>query len=191
MTISHIAGRTPDMLLWHIRWLFDQQGFRFTAKEISLAKSGELIYVKGIKLKEGKQFCGNHPAACERLGGRHHKMRFLEGADWVEFNDCVNDLLDTLVVSAVIQSSVRDGTTDRLPLRIRCGMHRRSVYTSGYFNGSRSSPNENHVWTGRGNHDAHYAVNSGFDCSRPEKDNAEFPTGTPGVNTRTDYFEIG
>lgn len=191
MTISHIAGRTPAALVVLLREAFASSALRFHVGEVTLSRCEELIYIKHVKLKGAKDYCGNHPAACERIGIRHVKRRFLEGADWVEFNDTLNDLLDTFCVSAVVQSFVRDGTTDRLPLRIRCGMHRRSNYKSGYFNGQKSAPRENQVWQGRGHADADYAVNSGFDMTRVEKDNADFPAGTPGINERIGYSEEG
>lgn len=60
-----------------------------------------------VRLKVRKPYCGNHPAHCETRGivRKPRKLNFLEGADWVAFNDLLNDVLDSLAISATVKSS--------------------------------------------------------------------------------------
>lgn len=55
------------------------------------------IAFRKIRLTYKKDFCGNHPCPCPVRPGphrKHPKNNKLEGADWVGFNDYVNDVLD-------------------------------------------------------------------------------------------------
>ena len=58
-----------------------------------------------IRLKESKPWCGSHPLRCDE-NATNRKSTLLEGADWVEFNDRINDVLDRYEVSANIASAV-------------------------------------------------------------------------------------
>jgi hypothetical protein len=87
------------------------------------------ITIHDVRLREKKDYCGNHPNACPvRFGGPrpHKKMKYLEGADWVGFNDMINDVLDSLSVSANVGSSL---------CIIRKGLMRRMRYV-GHFLGN-------------------------------------------------------
>lgn len=66
--------------------------------------SDKRIKIRNIRLKESKKFCGSHPFACDIDGGR--KANYLEGADWVEVNDRVNDVLDRLNAIAYVRTSI-------------------------------------------------------------------------------------
>ena len=59
----------------------------------------EEIWVKPVRLRKGKPYCGQHPGEC-LVGGPRRRAKFLEWEDWVEFNNLVNDALDSLGVSA-------------------------------------------------------------------------------------------
>lgn len=67
-------------------------------------RSGDIVRVRDIRLKDKKKWCGSHPFACDIGGPRSSNL--LEGADWVEFNDSLNDILDQLGVSANVESIV-------------------------------------------------------------------------------------
>lgn len=79
------------------------------------------ISLTGIRLRKKKDYCGSHAGPCRNQGfERPHKhMNYLEGLDWVSFNDMVNDLLDDLGVSANVESSA---------CIMRKGRQRRQVY---------------------------------------------------------------
>ncbi len=79
---------------------------RFTAL---VEISGDKVKIRNVRLKQNKDYCGNHPFTCPiRPWGneKHKKLNYLEGADWVGFNDMVNDVLDKLNVSADVASSL-------------------------------------------------------------------------------------
>ena len=82
------------------------------------------ITLSKIRLKTSKSYCGNHPGPCV-LGGKKRKRIFLEGLDWVEFNDTLNNWADTLNLEADISSSV---------CVIRIGKDRRISYDGHNLN---------------------------------------------------------
>ncbi len=63
-----------------------------------------VLQIGNVRLNQKKPYCGNHPAACER-GSAHRKGAWLEGLDWVSWNDMLNDVMDRLNVSARVASS--------------------------------------------------------------------------------------
>jgi hypothetical protein len=84
---------------------------RFTVEEITCEQPGPrtkyiggYITLRNIRLKELKPYCGNHPGPC-LINKKHRQSRCLEGLDWVEFNDLVNNVLDSLYLSADVLSS--------------------------------------------------------------------------------------
>ena len=64
------------------------------------------LKIVNVRLKKSKPYCGNHPGECEFMGDLSKKRTFLGGADWVEFNDLLNDTLDFYKISANIRSVV-------------------------------------------------------------------------------------
>lgn len=90
---------------------------RFTAR---FERGKDKVTIHDIRLREAKDYCGNHPNACpiRPTGPRpHKKMKYLEGADWIGFNDMLNDVLDSLSVSANVASSlciIRKGNARRM-----------------------------------------------------------------------------
>jgi len=119
--------------------------------------------VRNVRLRESKIYCGSHPYACDIAGGRRGK--YLEGADWVDFNDQLNDVLDDLEVSAWVRSSVCEIRFDR----------RRRVAYDGYL----ANPYRNeYQWDKKGE------VNDYEDwCGKIAPDSL-YPEGTPGEYTR-------
>lgn len=139
---------------------------RFTAQ---LQFIGKHIKIADIRLKESKPYCGNHPAACER-GGSHRKAKYLEGADWIEFNDLVNDLLDSLNCSANVASSV---------CIIRKGLKRRIFYSYNRLSFGNNQWHKDEVESSAwGNYCGEKAPRS------------YFPDGTPGIISNQ-YHVVG
>lgn len=117
-------------------------GTRFT---MDIEAKNSIVNIKNIRLKESKEYCGNHPNACEIqvVGRKNRKAKFLEGADWVEFNDRLNDVLDRLYVNANVNSAI---------CNIRIGYDRRVQYDSHWnFNqwewDRNGFPNHYESWT--------------------------------------------
>jgi len=126
-----------------------------------------VIKLRNIRLKEKKRYCGNHPNACDIEGGR--MGTYLEGLDWVDFNDTLNDVLDSLSVSAYVRSAV---------CIIRKGTRRRTVYGSFLVR---------HLWR------PVYQWNKDEDDECYENwcggsaPISEYPFGTPGEYTRISW----
>lgn len=96
---------------------------RFTA-EIERFHGKKLkIRIRNIRLRESKPYCGSHPSFCESPSNKPRKAKFLEGADWVAFNDLLNTFCDAFGLSASIKSSV---------CKIRYGKERRVEYSATY-----------------------------------------------------------
>jgi hypothetical protein len=79
---------------------------RFRA-EVATPRKGT-ISIRTVRLTYKKDYCGNHPLPCPVRPGPHRKHPvncLLEGADWVAFNDMVNDVLDQLGVVCNCASS--------------------------------------------------------------------------------------
>ncbi len=113
--IKHIVGASIDDILYYLHKNLQQS--RFTA---DVRLHSKKITIHDVRLKEKKHYCGNHPYPCPvpLFGGErpHRKGKWLEGADWVAFNDMLNDTFDDLGVSANIASTlviIRKG-------RLRC-----------------------------------------------------------------------
>jgi len=136
---------------------------RFVA---DVTQTSTSIKIVGVKLRHKKEYCGNHGGPCVRPHtGPHRKYFYLEGADWVEFNDSLNDICDRLGVSANITSSVcviRRGECRRVEYEIKNGEPGQEWLREGHT--------EN--WIGRVAPDS------------------TFPEGTPGVY-KTNYFCVG
>jgi hypothetical protein len=137
---------------------------RFTF-ELEHVSQKRLKIVK-VRLRSSKAYCGNHPGACQR-GGKDRKGRFLEGADWVEFNDMLNDVLDKLKVDARVESSV---------VLVRRGRERCVEYFQQQGRG------RNAEWEKTGL----YA-----DYCGQEAPPSDFPEGTPGIYERIGYNVVG
>lgn len=133
---------------------------RFTATLIQIKHGFE---IGTVRLRQSKDYCGNHPLPCPVRPYQAHKphihSKCLEGADWVAFNDMLNDVLDKLRVSANVASS---------HVIIRKGEKRCTVYMS--------QPLGNGI-------DNEWQRDSGcFENKMGMKSpRSDYPTGTPGI----------
>jgi hypothetical protein len=145
---------------------------RFTAEVETMRRAVKILKVR---LRKKKLYCGNHPKACEAPGGgKHKRLDYLEGADWVEFNDLINDVLDKLNVECSVATS---------QCILRKGRRRRVEYEA-----NEQFPNGTWKWDMDGP-DFHYVDN----CGNTEVDKvlSKFPFGTPGIDERREYFCVG
>lgn len=141
---------------------------RFTAR-LELMPDG--FKVLCMRLRSRKPYCGSHPDACE-LGGIETSRRtcYLEGADWVEFNDLLNNFFDRRRLSARIAS-------------VACIVRKYELRRTHY--GSYSLGRGNRIW----NYDEpamHYSDNRG---GKPMI--SDFPDGTPGIYQGINYHVLG
>lgn len=167
MTITKVQGASLDSLVVAIVSAFLSTRF---VLDVCQSKGG--IKITNVRLRQTKPYCGNHPKGCERPhAGKHKKASFLEGADWVEFNDRLNTVLDDLHVSAKVASSVCD---------LRHGQERRVNYSA-----STQSGNGTWIWDRFGKPDDYRAC-IGFKSSP-----SSFPFGTPGIYEAKDYSVEG
>jgi hypothetical protein len=109
-----------------------------------------------VRLKVKKGYCGNHPGPCVLTGKKHFVTNYLEGLDWVSFNDLVNDLLDELGLEADVRSHIW----------VRRGGKRRIDY------GIKYGPFGHADWE----RDGDYADYRGKSATA-----TEYPHGTPGI----------
>lgn len=140
-----------------------------------------VIQLRSIRLKESKVYCGSHPFACDIAGGR--RAVYLEGADWVEFNDRVNDVLDYLCVSANVRSAVciiRKDTRRRLAYNGHwlVGFDRQGTRTVKVFSDYPTGMHPHPEWK-MDEPDDNYD-----DWCGDYAPNSWFPEGTPGEYTR-------
>jgi hypothetical protein len=117
------------------------------------------ITVTQVRLRAPKPYCGAHPGAC-LVERPHRNLRFLEGADWIAFNDLVNTVLDRLDVDADVGSSV---------CNIRRGRCRRVAYCG------KDGAAGHAEWEKFGDMDEYENRCRGFDAA-----GSRFPPGTPG-----------
>lgn len=134
---------------------YNPNGWKYTA----------FLHVCSIRLQEKKDYCGNHPNGCEAnvFGGRGRRAVFLEGLDWVDFNDRLNDALDVHHTEAWVESGV---------CVLRRGFERRINYGS-HLRGNF------YQWDKIGNVDCDYENYCGDEA--PE---STYPYGTPGEYLR-------
>lgn len=171
---SDITGKVMDEILKAI----DLSRFRIKNLErVSRVRTNDAIKIVQVRLKDSKAYCGNHPGSCE-IGGAHRKGAYLEGADWVEFNDLINDVLDSLSVSADAATSV---------CVIRYGDYRRTHYGM-----------ERDFWGGDGaiaQWEMEDPLHVGNFMGHDPKDIpcSTYPEGTPGMYKRNDsnYYCVG
>lgn len=79
------------------------------------------VAIRGVRLRQIKDYCGSHAGPCLLTGRKHRHSRYLEGLDWVSFNDMVNDALDSIDF---------DGDAGSPVCNIRKGRERRVEYTA-------------------------------------------------------------
>lgn len=127
---------------------------RFTIDPAITFEGKATIKLRSVRLRQAKPYCGNHAGPC-RVGrpSQHRRLRYLEGADWVEFNDLINNVLDQCEVSAKAWTSV---------CVIRVGRCRRVEYNGYILNGEWHKTGKHEDWCGR---------------AAPR---STYPSGTPG-----------
>ena len=118
-----------------------------------------VIQLRGVRLHAKKHYCGNHAYDCQLVNpgrdeSRRKRMAYLEGRDWVAFNDMVNDVLDRLRISAYVGSSL---------VTVRTGDKRCVEYFADLdFGGEWKRLGRYESWCGR------------------RAPRSKFPEGTPG-----------
>jgi hypothetical protein len=158
MEIRNVQGASRAEVLSMITQRINRES-RFVCEPEIIDDRGRYIKIRMIRLKQNKPYCGNHPNACEfNVGGKHRRGTWLEGLDWVEFNDLINDLLDEMNVSANVKTAV---------CILRKGTKRRTYY---------GSHRQGNFWAwNMDEQDCHYTDY----CGR-EAPISECPYGTPG-----------
>jgi hypothetical protein len=85
---------------------------RFRAEiQTGVVKDRPCIFLKPVRLRSPKPYCGNHPGPCEVIPGiqrRKPKATWLEWDDWVAFHKLVNAVLNRLRVKADVWSTPAD-----------------------------------------------------------------------------------
>lgn len=146
------------------RFVINYNGYR----RMTHVRNG-IIDLGAIRLDRSKAYCGNHPSACRRPHtGPHVKRSYLEGADWVEFNDRLNDVLDQFHVDATVGKVVviRKG-------KCRCVAYKQNVAGSSFQNDDWKRVNERYEdW-----------------CGKPNAPRSDIPPETPGYHDQTGYAE--
>lgn len=158
--IKNIKGANIGKLFMAIRKVALRSRFNFYAGTTHDMKR---IEIGKVRLRVAKDYCGNHPLPCPvrpwQPHQAHKKLTYLEGADWVAFNDMLNDVLDKLKVSADVASShviIRKGYA-------RCVEYDAQIRPNGI----------DAEWTKDSNMFANY---TGQIAPR-----AGYPNGTPGI----------
>lgn len=93
------------------------------------------IKIENVRLRNKKDYCKQHPGPCPinpffPVAPKHWRATYLEGADWVGFNDGLNDVLDRLHVDADVFSFNRESRARKF--FIRKGKERRHSYFEEY-----------------------------------------------------------
>lgn len=163
MLISIKDKTNPDDVIAAISTGFS--GTRFTIGAVEQI-GPRRIKLREIRLVEKKKYCGNHPGECllpQSPGQRSQGQRqYLEGLDWVDFNDHLNDVFDAMSMNARVRSS---------EVEIRQGLKRRVMYGS-HLQGRFM------IWDVQGTFDEYE------DWCGKVAPASEYPEGTPGEYTR-------
>lgn len=163
-------------------WL---EASRFTA-EVTLAHHYRWKYVvrvDNVRLRRRKDYCGQHPNECvvnPFFPKPHRSGRWLEGADFVGFNDGLNDLLDQLGVDADVWSFNREAgkltpaglVTGGHRYFIRKGRCRRLDYDSDWQDVPGAGTGGFFYWVLDGTFE---------DYVGREAPRSSYPEGTPGL----------
>ena len=87
---------------------FDKSRFKVTIK-LGMTPTGACcLYLKPVRLKEKKPYCGNHPGECPVSTKPKPYTTYLEWEDWVSFHKLVNATLNRLRVHADVWSTPAD-----------------------------------------------------------------------------------
>lgn len=149
-------------------------GSRFIARVLVdyHERFGYALRIERVRRWRSSHYCGQHPNECLNLFPRTQKKgRLLEGADWVAFNDGLNDLLDWLGEAADVWSYNREARGNRFYLRQ--GRKRRLSYSSEeVWQGARFL---GYAWS-----DSREDAYEDW-CGRVGAPRSKYPDGTPGT----------
>lgn len=162
-----IAWITAETLKSNLQKMVDNS--RFTVGDIEIhGERKPWIKIREVRLREKKHYCGNHPFACpvRPWPQRHANAVYLEGADWVEWNDRVNDVLDEMGLGANVKTAV---------CVIRKDTKRRISYDGWFIN------QWNAVWDREADSDEYVDY-----CGR-KAPASWYPEDTPGNYERKSY----
>ena len=67
-----------------------------------------VVEIRDVRLRQKKRYCGQHPNECLNKLRKEPMGSWLEGADWIGFNDGLNDLFDRMHLEADVWSFNRD-----------------------------------------------------------------------------------
>lgn len=175
MIIRNIEGITTEKLLKAVDKWFNRTKGRFIIEAWLVHKATRTdINISSVRLRKAKEFCGSHPAACEVGNPTHRKGKHLEGADWVQFNDELNNILDRLSVSARVESAL---------VIVRKGDLRRTIYRHRY-----PQPGANAEWVKDSEHEFDWDDCKGIKSGHPV---SSFDEDTPGVYRRANHQRVG
>jgi hypothetical protein len=112
---------------------------------------GYEVRILGIRLRVPKGYCGNHAGPCRVTGRRHKTLNYLEGLDWVSWNEMLNDALDSIRFDGDVASShciIRKGRRRRLDyLGVDAGEFDRDTDAYGDYCGRKAPPCDYHWGT--------------------------------------------
>lgn len=117
-TDTYVAPHQINDLLWPA--VKDKFTYQWETLRMNGRKFIWVAKIRQIRLVTKKPYCGNHPEMCELQGFGNTKPRmgnYLEGTDWVDWNDRLNDVLDSVGLKADVATAacvVRKGTTRRV-----------------------------------------------------------------------------
>jgi hypothetical protein len=129
------------------------------------------LKILGVRLRRKKPYCGQHAGPCQVtfVQKKHKTTAYLEGADWVAFNDMLNDLCDRFKIECTIWSEREsDG---RLYLRVgrkRCNAYFASMRYGFLWDGKQDLEDDRYF------NDTHFGV-------RTPAPRSEYEDGTPGI----------
>lgn len=129
---------------------------RFTC---DIKRGDKVLTIRKVRLTEAKEYCGQHPGPCQinPFGFERKRMRtkYLEGQDWIDFHNIVNDVLDKLKVKADVWTLPLDVRGKMWVRRADLGRRHRWDYTD---DGTRQQFGQQHnVWN-KGTPDQFQAV---------------------------------
>lgn len=186
-------GATPAAA--HARLLAAAEKSRFTFRaETEPARHGgrgtggrDSLRLRMIRLRRAKHYCGQHAGPCPAnplFEAPHRACRYLEGADWVAFDDMINDVLDRHRIEARVWSK---GTEFLRPYFIRRGRARRTAYGAVRMtrHGGRlvAVPDDypGHAFWVWDPDEANGAFADSHFGARADAPRSSFPAGTPGI----------
>ncbi len=175
MIIKNIEGAYAHTICKRVDRWFNRSRGRFRVK-LQVEQSGkqQIVKIEQVRLRVGKEFCGNHPAACEVGNPTHRKGAYLEGADWVQFNDELNNILDRMGVSARVESA---------QVILRKGPLRRTHYGHRYPSAGRNAE-----WKRGSDREWDWQNHRYAKKNLPV---STFDEGTPGMYRRAGHQKVG